>query len=58
MEVKDKRFTKREEVLSEPLTSSPQRYDSLAAPVTKCHISRPENYPETDGGGGGNRGQG
>lgn len=46
MEVKDKRFTKREEVLSEAPTSSPQRYDSLEAPVTHCHISRPENYPQ------------
>lgn len=33
--------------ISLPPTSSPQRYDSLAAPVTHCHISRPENYPNT-----------
>lgn len=47
MEAKDKRFTKREEVLSEPPTSSPQRYDSLAAPVTQRHVSSPENYPQS-----------
>lgn len=46
MEVKDKRFTKREEVLSETPTSSLQRYDSFEVPVTHCHISRPENYPQ------------
>lgn len=62
MEVKDKRFTKREEVLSELLTSSPQRYDSLAAPVTHCHASGPENYPQLlfnsrQEGGGGRRGE-
>lgn len=31
-------------LISLPLTSSPHRYDSLMAPVARCH--RPQNYPK------------